>query len=972
MRPLRLEVEGFTVYRRKQVIDFEGLNFFIIQGKTGAGKTSIVDAITYALYGRVPRYGSTKAHRFVISRGSARLSVALDFSVTGRRYRIERFYRPKPEESMARAYEEGRRLNLSSSQMDRWVEEITGLDYRTFTRVILLPQGEFDRFLKPSSPRERREILIGLLDLEIFEKIRQMASESYRELEGELVALRGEYSELEGVTEESLEELRKRAEKLRERLEGLKAEIAREKELLKKAEERDRIAGELGALEAELGELREREAELGELEERVGIAKRILPFVPYMQQLEETERELRSLRLGREKILRDSLRLKGELENVEGEAETVEREYARIPDLRRELQRISVEMERLRRAGEELSTLEELKREVAKKERLLSRRKAVLEECEERLRRGEEIIRETEERLGALGYSEEEYLRAVRESERYSSLREKERRLEEVNRDIAELERRRADLRKRVTALRERLSDAEEELRKQSLTLYACRIREALKEGDSCPVCGGVYREGKTSPPQPAPVEELDQEISGLREEIVSLERELSDVEVRIETLSGEAELLRSRLEAEKELLATDPAERLRELEEKRKEKADLEERLRKYRERFTRLLRERESAFGDVEGLRAEIGALERSLREKERLLKELVGDPTAVEDSLRELEVRREDIEAHIGEVEERRERIRSYREELLRQMTALSAKLSEVEESIGRLESRRKESLRKLTPLFEELGDYERIRSASMDEEEIRNAEEKISAFRRKRELLEGRIRDLRERLSAYEDLPPSADVAQKLSGKEREMEELLRELGETEAERKQTEELLRRKGKIGERITELERKLSVYGKLREDLKSDRLQDFVSALMLKRIVERGSDYLLSFTGSYEFEIGVKGDLVVVDRVQGMERDVKSLSGGETFLASLSLALGVSDVLSASARLESLFIDEGFGSLDEETRERVSDILELVKQRINRMVGIISHIPDLAERFHQRIVVRKHGDFSTVEVFR
>lgn len=137
-----------------------------------------------------------------------------------------------------------------------------------------------------------------------------------------------------------------------------------------------------------------------------------------------------------------------------------------------------------------------------------------------------------------------------------------------------------------------------------------------------------------------------------------------------------------------------------------------------------------------------------------------------------------------------------------------------------------------------------------------------------------------------------------------------------------------------------------------------------------MLSRIVERASEYFLDFTGTYELSLRHDGNLVVSDRVHGGEREVKSLSGGETFLASISLALGVSDVLSANARLESLFIDEGFGSLDEETRERVSDILELVRQKINRMVGIISHVPDIAERFHQKIVVKKHGDFSTVEV--
>ncbi|MDQ7082519.1 MAG: SbcC/MukB-like Walker B domain-containing protein [Aquificota bacterium] len=268
------------------------------------------------------------------------------------------------------------------------------------------------------------------------------------------------------------------------------------------------------------------------------------------------------------------------------------------------------------------------------------------------------------------------------------------------------------------------------------------------------------------------------------------------------------------------------------------------------------------------------------------------------------------------------------------------------------------------------MEEHGDLEKVRELALTEEELGKLEREIEGYEREITLTGERLDALRKRLEGYGDTPPPKEVERELSLFKERFEELMRRIGELGSELQQRRKLLIRKNEIEKRLKDVERELSLYMRLSEDLRSDRLQDFAASLMLKRIVERASEYLYNFTGTYELDMDASGDLLVVDRVQGSERDVKSLSGGETFLASLSLALGVSDVLSAKAHLESLFIDEGFGSLDEETRERVSDILEVIKQRINRMVGIISHIPDLAERFHQRIVVSKHGDFSTVEV--
>ena len=972
MRPLRLELEGFTVYKRPQVIDFERLNFFVIQGKTGAGKTSIVDAITYALYGKVPRYGNTDATSRVLSKGSNRLRVSLEFSVGGRRYRIERFFRQRPKESILRVEEEGRRLNLTKREVESWVKKTTGLDYRTFTKVILLPQGEFDRFLKPKEPKERREILIELLNLEIFEKMREMASERCRELEGELSALRTDVEALRDLSEEVLKRLEEEKREVERRANELKERVRELEELFTQAKERERLTEELERIRSSLASLEKRRGEVEELKRKLDKARKVLPYLPYIERVEGIERELRDLRLEREKLLRSRMELIGEMENVKAERERVEEEFRSLPSLREELQRTLRELERLEEALEELRAVEKLKKDIGIKERELEKRKGVYEECEARLSKGEKLIEEVKGELEGLEYDEEEHESLIKKAERRKVLLRDLERLREIEdslkRERAERERILKDLERR----RKELEEKERELERAGMEVHASHIRSLLKEGDRCPVCGGVFRGGEFEEAG-ADLEGLKRELESVRSKVLALERALASVEARISALEREREALSGAVEEGRELLEEDLEGKLRELEERRRRRRELEEKLKKYQERFSQLLKEREEALRDLERLRSEIDSLKNLLREKERRAEKLSegGLELSIVDRRRSgLEQRKEDLESRIREVEERRERVNSYWDELSKRLVALETKLGELETMLDKREKERKESLRKLAHLFEEFGGIEEVRRFALPEEELGRIEKEVENFEREVELLREKEREVEAKLGEFSQLPPSEEVEAELSRVREELEENLRRAGEIGSEMEQKRRLLEEKGRLKERISEVEKELGLYSRLKEDLRSDRLQDFAASLMLKRIVERASEYLFNFTNNYEFLTDSKGDLVVFDRAQGVERDVRSLSGGETFLASLSLALGVSDVLSADAHLESLFIDEGFGSLDEETRERVSDILEVVKQRINRMVGIISHIPDLAERFHQRIIVRKQGDFSTLEV--
>jgi exonuclease SbcC len=173
VRPLRLEIEGFTSFREKAVLDLEGLDLFAITGPTGAGKSSLIDAMIFALYGQVPRVGGE--YRQLVSHGAERMSVRLDFKVGDEDYRVVRAIRRSgPAQTRLERLRDGTPEPLADRVKDisEQVERLLGLDYDAFTRSVVLPQGQFDAFLK-GEPKERRKILVALLDLGVYERMQE-------------------------------------------------------------------------------------------------------------------------------------------------------------------------------------------------------------------------------------------------------------------------------------------------------------------------------------------------------------------------------------------------------------------------------------------------------------------------------------------------------------------------------------------------------------------------------------------------------------------------------------------------------------------------------------------------------------------------------------------------------------------------------------------------------------------------------
>src|SRR6266540_2160123 len=294
MRPLKLELKGFTAFREPAEIDFEALDVFAISGPTGSGKSSLLDAMTYALYGRVERVGDRVSQ--LVSQGQPRMAVTLEFAVGHDRYRVTRST-PSGRGAtkiLLERQDEGGEWKQAGAGSDRvreaepLIARAIGLTYDGFTRSVLLPQGKFAEFLVGEA-RNRREILTELLGLGLFRRMAEaagvIARESAIRAQERELTLEREYAD---ATPQALKDARKRAAEAEEREKAL-AEAAEElagilgrwREAERSAEELRACAGEAeGAAEraraagGELAALAGRLATAAEQVEAFGVASK--------------------------------------------------------------------------------------------------------------------------------------------------------------------------------------------------------------------------------------------------------------------------------------------------------------------------------------------------------------------------------------------------------------------------------------------------------------------------------------------------------------------------------------------------------------------------------------------------------------------------------------------------------------------------------------------------------------------------
>ena len=1018
MRPLRLTIEGFTSFREPQEIDFRELDLFVITGPTGSGKTSILDAVALALYGMVPRAGKRDLKE-LISLGASQTKVQLEFRAGDDEYRVARRIRRQGAQAATLERIEGEDAVPEVERggvkaVNERVVEILGLDYPSFTTAVLLPQGAFASFLK-GDVKERRNILIRLLDLDRFRRAgglaRERASGLRTAVEAREELIAREYAD---ATPETLAETRERSETAAKAAERVEAALDEARAQLSQREETDARRSEvlaaadtLQAQEAELAALAAELAEKGGRDEETRNA---------LRSAERARFEAREARDRARAAWRETMEETGDeglLAQLQAAAETLS-EAAREID----------------RRSDELATNAAALKEGEARAQRLRERQASADEAETAAAKAREAATEARE-------AAEEALRVARRADELGRQHEaKAKALERLRSEVDAAESRRAE------AGRER-DRRDRELRVAETAHRAAGLRAGLAPGEKCPVCGVPVEELPATDPEIESVLATHEAAAeAAREEALGAEKRLSTARARLEAEDAAAKNLDERLGALGDVPVPDQAEaaRARAVEAEDAAAAALEA----ARKRARAIRAEASEAKAELAGIEAtrkaaeeaRDGALKRVEAATERLvagLGEPLPDPVdeaiearrrrlrastaardaaeatweAAETSYRAAEDERNTVATELAALDRRRTEHRTLlgtrRERLDRLGVALPAPGAAPDAAVAAPPDSPLEAPPGLAsdsspdaapgtapgplagPLADAPPDSAPPDAESRDRETAglrAHADALRRAARQHADELASAIAalDTAIRAHAASGLDDAAsvshlDAAAAVSALDASARAARRAADQCAQELQQLEERLKRKAEMEAEIEDKRGRMRRFEKVARELQTNRFIGFLLDESIEDLAHRASDELREISAGQYSLASSENNFEVVDHANADEhRSVVTLSGGETFLASLALALGlaggIADIAghSAGARLDAMFIDEGFGTLDPESLDQAVEALERLRDG-RRMVGIITHVPTLADRIPDGLtVIRQSGHTAVV----
>ena len=1017
MRPLKLRIQAFGSYVDEQVLDFEtalaDAPFLLIHGATGSGKTTILDAIVFALYGE----SSGDIREGAMLRSSTAppdrtTEMEYVFSLGQRRYRVLRSpaYSRMSRGKMTRRAATGQLFRLPDvgktgeekllaaniTDVSERISQLIGFDADQFRQVVLLPQGQFQRFLL-AEVKDRSEIMQRIFRTERYQRIEEALTKESQQLERTAEA---ERERAEGILRS---EGMASSDELRTRLSALSEEIRRQDEILlelEKAQKSARRAREEGAAaqqklsardaaQSDLKKRREQAESVRDFRVRLSRAQRAQPVLykehSYIDAL-NTERTRREAYASAEK---DCAAAKTEhdasvacLKQVESHAD----EHTKnIEQLRRMRDYESLAS----RYQECTSALRDLRVRAAEGEEKYKRSAAEIERLTDAQKKHEaERTRLHQIMVGSEVVQQEKKQLAQ---------------CQKTSDHIRELEDALTSARTRVQKAQKKLQTAERELsdarttQRRLRTLYdmgsAARLAQTLQADTPCPVCGSLAH------PSPA-----------VHAEEIPSAQEMDECTQHVETAEKELQKCTAQAEQEKAACLRLEQELLHEQKHIRELLAD------ESMEAFCARVAEREKQISRAQDA---CKALEKTYAEEQQRLssrKEQQKEQEAL------LQKNRNLIGRHEGE----RNTLERQLPEEYRDADAVRKAAARLEREVKTAETARVEAEKREKAAAQECARTESAKAAARralkEAEEVRQAAQEAytTAYRAADFLTEEEyhhavagdwaksdyLEKVRERIAAYdtafqaaEELVKAAEAAaeglcppdmEALTEAERIADQRVQDSARAQGIRMERRALYTRMIKEMDALERAgaarDKRYRVIGKLANVAAAKppyqiHFQTYVLRSILSDVIDAANERLMMMSrGRYRFIHGEGGqkkkwwglEIDVFDEYTGFPRLARTLSGGETFLASLSLALGLSDVVQHYAggmHLDMIFIDEGFGSLDSETLDVAIRALLDVQREGGRLVGIISHIEELRARIpvHLEVCRGQNGSYAS-----
>ena len=1023
MKPISLTIEAFGPYRDSVTLDFSTLqdhSMFLISGPTGAGKTSILDAMVYALYGEPSgEVRKIDAIRSDFAEPERMTRVDFSFAIGEAQYRVERLPKQlvakkrgtgmREQNASATVYEmkdgEWKVIATSAAAIRDTVKGIIGFRKDQFLQVVLLPQGEFRKLLVASTS-EREELLHTLFRTELYRKLQEALKAAYDDAKAGIEAnLTKQAALIQSIphdedtivlTAQHVRELLANREPYRDGLvvkrDEAVAEVEQFNALRKEWAVYNQAQQSLTEASSKLDLVKAREGERSSLREKVQFLTSLTPTYELYKQFSDKQSALKTwetalsdVKKGVEIASQQESKCTEAHEVLASQAETIQANRTTLAQLRQQ----SEKFDELALLNKELTTLksnletqdrEKSDAELQIQHKLVADLEFALVEARKQFQANSkdlEGIPRIQEQLSQL--------------QRYSELLGQKQKLQH---DIDGKDR-------SLAAIDESVKNSKVQLERLEHLMAEGRAFELVHlvvDNEPCPVCGSTEHPQLASKPELYPTKEEIEAARAVRDE--AIQKQASEIGqkktlvIRLHELDEEVKEQVSKLtslidgfsEDSFDSIQQDLLSQMEQLTALRSDTEQLsktiatnEDKLSGAKETLAKLEMAHKELLESLHDLEIQLSSVQAKIDALSKIL------PTTDLDVWRkQIESLETEINAYDEQVEVCERNLEAAREQLNAKRGRLETLSAQVQEETNNLDIIYKEYIKSLQStslgeddFIEALGDYNALDTFRTELHALDEAFNKAQA-----------VYDAALKV-AKSIVEPSATVSDEVYDAAVERRDAL--VGNLAAWEKETkhiettlaslEELDVAMGESREEVEFLSRLNDLANGGEQGFKNVTFERYVLGAILDEVVYAAnlrlqkmsrSRYSLErsdYTGGGRGKQGL--DLAVMDAFTGQSRPANTLSGGETFLASMALALGLADVIQSYAggiHMDTMFIDEGFGTLDPDTLELAMETLVQL-QSSGRLIGMISHVPELKTRIPAHLEVTRGDDGSTAK---
>ena len=1009
MTPLSLKIKGLYSYQKEQDIDFQRLmegQIFGIFGAVGSGKSSLLEAITYALYGETERLNK-KDNRAYNMMNLKSNEIVIDFIF--RNYDdVEYLFnvqgkRKKKDFESVDTYKRSAYKKINGEWQPIGISDasdILGLSYQNFKRTIIIPQGKFQEFLQLGA-KDRTAMLKEIFHLDKYEfseqtvALERLNNENIRNCEEKL-------SELVSVTDDVIAEKEKNIESLEVELQQKESVLENKQQDERKQLETKKLFDELGERKNEQSALKKREKEIKTLDEEVKSYEYcVTTFKAKLERAEELKEQKESEEQDIRKNTENLTQISGQLKNVETQFQKVNDEYQNIDTKKAELgdyesiikiRTIDVKLrelnDTLQTKNQDLDKADEQRKELDKQ---LKEQRAELKKKRDALP-DISLLTEVKE-----WYDEKKTIEnrikdtnnEIRDLEKQIKVREESivkaipKRIEEnieLSPDITETMQ---EIRKLMTRNKKELQSLQNQLNHYKVQEQLGDFVKSLEEGKPCPLCGAREH------PDILDVVDVGGHISQVTKKIERNEKSNDACQTTLDKLSvikTDINSLKKALAKNNKNLGTsknDLDKHLKEFSWKEYEPDDdglikkqlsdskpLQKQIKKLENTTNEIETKLESATEEYEKLKERVNVLKSEIKSEESSKKTYINQIKIV--TYKDGQFKKDKIQQVIRGLREHIKQVDQDYKSLSKRRETLSIEKHKVGERIDNFKKSHANTTKNLSKLedlltgllsespYNTLDEVKEILEKELDVKSIRD---KIDQFRQQLykatedvNQLEKKTKGKKFDSKAYQKL---IDEIQSIKVKVKDIRE---NLGGEKSELKKLRTDIKKKAKLEKELDTLAKRAENLRILKNLFKGSGFVNYVSSVFLHNLCNAANERFNQLTRQQlRLEVNEKNEFEVRDFLNdGRIRSVKTLSGGQIFQASLSLALALAESVQQQRKNQQnfFFLDEGFGSLDREALQIVFDTLKSLRKE-NRIVGIISHVEELQQEIDMYVRV-------------